>query len=346
MNFTNHITQARLSKGILITIAFSLLIPLQVSAAQLTSRKITIGSSAPSASTTHQYDFTIPASNNLGSIRFTYCLAPSGSCTAPTDLNVDSVSISGQTGATGFSVDATETTAGVIGITRTASSASGAVSYTFSSTVNGSTANQTFYVRIETFNNNNFTGLQDSGTVAGSTANQIQVTAQVDESLNFCVFQTGTNCGNGTGTSVALGTLSSSAASSGTSKLVAGTNAGAGYVIQYTGPTLTSGGNTIAATGAAGAASSTGSAQFGLNLVSNTTPSVGSNPSGGTGAASTNYGTGNTFSFLPSTLTQIASAASSSSDTLYTVSYLANIPSNQQAGAYTTTLTFICTATF
>ncbi len=64
-------------------------------AAQLTSRSVTLGSSAPSASTTHKYDFTIPASANLGSITFTYCTTASGACTAPTGLDVDAVTISG-----------------------------------------------------------------------------------------------------------------------------------------------------------------------------------------------------------------------------------------------------------
>ncbi|HUC19879.1 MAG TPA: hypothetical protein VMR98_00070, partial [Candidatus Polarisedimenticolaceae bacterium] len=151
---------------------------------------------------------------------------------------------------------------------------------------------------------------------------------------------------NGTGTTVALGTLSSGAATSGTSKLMAGTNATSGYAIQYTGATLTSGGNTITATGTTGAASSPGSSQFGINLVANTVPSVGSAASGGTGAASTNYATANTFSFAPSSLTQVASASVASADTLYTVAYLANISAAQASGAYSTTLTYICTATF
>jgi hypothetical protein len=206
----------------------------------------------------------------------------------------------------------------------------------------------TFYVRIKTYSDANWTTPLDSGAVAGSVTNQIQVTANVDETLNFCAFQTGATCAAGTGSTVALGTLSSSTATGGTSKLVAGTNASSGYIISSLGATL-SGPTTIAATGTTGATSSAGTAQFGINLVSNAGtpgPAQGSNPSGGSGSASTNYGTDNTYSFAPSTLTQVASAASSSADTLYTVSYLANIPSNQQAGSYSTTLTYICTATF
>jgi hypothetical protein len=129
--------------------------------------------------------------------------------------------------------------------------------------------------------------------------------------------------------------------------MLAGTNANSGYTIQYTGATLTGPSSaTIAATGASGASSTTGSAQFGINVANNTSPTVGAAPSGGSGAGATHYATANTFSYVASTLTQIAQAAGTSADTTYTVSYLANIPANQVAGAYSTTLTYICTATF
>jgi hypothetical protein len=327
--------------------------PTATHASQITSRKVALGSSAPSTSTSHNYTFTAPTSTTILSIDFLYCTTPSGTCTTPTGITTTTAALNGSPanlgGAGTWTVGGTPTN-GRIQI----SNASNTGSPSAGSTVNFNTItnpsisgnNQnTFYVRITTYSAANWTGAIDTGVVAGSVTNQIAVTAQVDESLNFCAFQTGSTCSGGTGTTVALGTLSSSSATTGTSKLVAGTNASSGYTIQYTGATLT-GPSTIAATGTTGATSSTGTAQFGINLVSNSSPSVGSAPSGGTGAASTNYATANTFSFVASTLTQVASAAGSSADTLYTVSYLANIPSNQAAGAYSTTLTYICTATF
>lgn len=330
------------------------------SAAQITSRKVTLGTSQASTSTTHDFTFTLPTSTTVLSADFTYCTTPSGTCTTPSGLTTTTASIASTSnlGSGGtWTVGGTPTN-GRIQI----SNASNTGSPTAGATVNFNTitnpsisgSNQnTFYVRIATYSAANWTGQLDAGVVAGSVTNQIQVTANVDETLNFCAFQTGATCAAGSGTTVALGTLSSSAATGGTSKLIAGTNAASGYAIQYTGATLTcsacSGSPTIAATGTTGATSTTGTAQFGINAVSNAGtpgPAQGSNPSGGSGSASTNYATGNTYSFQASTLTQIASAASSSADTLYTVSYLANIPSNQAAGAYSTTLTFICTATF
>jgi len=318
-------------------------------AAQVTSRKITLGSSAASASTTHKFDFTTATTANIGSIKFQYCTTASGSCTAPTDLDVDGVSISAQTGGTGFSIDGTGTDANNIVITRSATSlaASTAVSYTFSSAENPSTSNTSFYVRITTYTSTDAsTGSTDTGVVAGSTANQITVTATVDETLTFCVY-TGVNCA-ASGSTVALGTLSSSSTATGTSKFDVGTNATSGYAVTYSGTTLTSGSNTVTALGTqsangAGASSSTGSSQFGLNLRDNATPNVGTDKSG-SGSYGTNYGTADSFRHF--TGDTVATATGPTDSTTFTVSYIANIGTAQAAGAYTTTLTYICTATF
>src|SRR5688572_28663754 len=134
-----------LTIGLALMLLVSAVLPASVSAAQLTARSLTLGSSAPSASTTHLFSFTIATTNNVGSIIFDYCTTASGACTGPTGLNVDGVSISGQTGATGFAVVATATDTNTIVIDRTPASISAAtaVTYTFSSAVNPSTTNQT-----------------------------------------------------------------------------------------------------------------------------------------------------------------------------------------------------------
>lgn len=316
-------------------------------AAQLTSRSVTLGSSAPLASTTHKFDFTIPASANLGSATFTYCTAASGTCNAPSGLDVDSVTISAQTGATGFSIDATTTTASVIGITRTAAAASGAVSYTFSSAVNPTATNTTFYIRIQTYTAANFTGAQDAGTVAASTAAQIQVTATVDETLTFCTGTSGittSSCAGATGTSVSLGSLTPSTTGSGVSQIGISTNAGLGYNITVNGTTLTSGSNTITAL-ATQTASTQGNSQFGINLRDNATPNVGTDPDGsGTATPTANYNTVDQYRFV--TADQIASKASADNFRRYHVSYIANVAGSTPAGNYASILTYIATANF
>jgi hypothetical protein len=196
--------------------------------------------------------------------------------------------------------------------------------------------------------------------ICDATATQIQLSGTMDETLVFCTGGTitGTNCGTATSGSVAFGTnFSSTATSTATSHMVAATNAAGGYVVAVSGSTLTcsgcSGTPNIAAL-TAGGASSTGSAQFGLNVVSNATPSVGaavspsSNGSNLRGQGLNGYGTADSFKFNSGdTIANSGNASLGPTDAQnYTVSYIANVPASQAAGAYTSTLTYICTATF
>jgi hypothetical protein len=286
-------------------------------------------------------------------MRFTYCTTASGTCTAPTNLDTSGATIGAQSGATGFTIFAGGTNANEISITRTAASLapSTAVSYTFSNVKNPTTTNTSFYVRITDYTGTDAaTGATDTGIVAGSTATQITLTGVMDESLVFCVGTsiTGQNCGTVAGSSINFGTFSSTATSSGTSVMAASTNGASGYVITTNGTTLTcsacSGSPTIAALAAA-TASSIGSPQFGSNLVANTTPSVGAAVSGsGTGTPFSGYNTANSFKF--STGDTVASVNTASNANTFTVSYIVNVPATQAAGTYTSTLTYIATATF
>lgn len=317
-------------------------------AAQLTSRSITLGSSVPNASTTHKFDFTIPASVTVGSIDYEYCTTASGACTAPTGLNVDGVTAGTQTGATGFTVDATRTIANRIGVTRTAAAANGAVEHTFNVAINPTATNTTFFVRIQTYATATFTTTVDSGVVSGSTATQITVNATVNETLVFCTGTSGvtaSSCAGATGNSVNLGSLNPSSSGTGTSQIGISTNAGSGYAVTVNGTTLTSGANTIAAL-ATQTTSATGSPQFGINLLANTSPvTFGLGPQGtGTGTPDANYNTTNQYRFV--TGDRVAFKASSDDFRLYTVSHLANIPGSQPAGAYSAALTYIATATY
>lgn len=308
-------------------------------------RSVTLGSSAPGATTNHDFSFTIPSTGNVGSIKFEYCTTASGTCTTPTGLVTTSATLASQsgTGATGFTVQ--NGTAGKPYISRTSASISAgtAVTYSLDNITNPATTNQTFYVRITTYSGTDgATGLRDSGVVAASTANQIVVSASVDETLSFCVY-TAASCAGG-GSTIDLGALSTTATASSTNKIDASTNATGGYVIRYYGSTLTSGANTVAAL-ASPTASTTGTGQFGLNVRANTTPAVGSDVTGtGIGTGSSGYNTANQFKFASGD--PIVQAASATNSNTYTVSYIANIAGAQAAGQYTTTLTYICTATF
>jgi hypothetical protein len=116
-----------------------------------------------------------------------------------------------------------------------------------------------------------------------------------------------------------------------------------GYVVAITGTAPTNGGYTLANLSSA-TASSAGTEQYGINLVDNATPNVGANPSGGSGAAASGYNTADQFKYVSGNT--IASTATYSATTTYTVSFIANAAIDTPARTYSTTHTIICTATF
>lgn len=308
------------------------------SAAQITGRKVTLGSSAPSASTTYGFQFVLPTTTVLQSFEAQICTTPTGACTTPTGFSVSSATLTGQPtnlgDASGWTVSTA--TAGSLRAAKSGNVAAptGTTNISFSNVVNPSATNATFYARMTTYTSATWTGVVDTGAVASSTAGQITVTASVEETLSFTL----------TAATAALGALTSATTGSATSTMSASTNAASGYAISVNGSTLTSGANTITAL-AASTASAQGTSQFGLNLMANATPSVGSAVSGsGSGTAAANYNSANSYRF--GTGETVASAAAATNSNTFTVSYIANIPGNQAAGSYATTLTYIATATF
>ncbi|HCM52123.1 TPA: hypothetical protein DIS56_03275 [Candidatus Saccharibacteria bacterium] len=347
-----HVNLDKLNKLVALAAAIFLLLqlflPIAVSAAAIAGRKFTLGSSQISASTTYTFaSNALPTTGTpVKSVKGEACTTASGSCTTPTGFSAASADISGQPsglGAASAWSDASD--AGNLKITHATNSTnpSGAVSIPWTTVTNPSTTNTTYYLKVTTYSDSAYTTAIDTGTVAVSTANQISVTASVDETLSFCIY-TGANCAAG-GATVALGTLSASshaASNFGTNKMEAATNANSGYVITYTGSTLTRPDQTIPAN--SGSTQVAGTEEFGLNLKNNADPDVGVEASGGSGAAAAGYGTADSFKF--NSTDTVASAASSTVTTTYTVSYVADISTITKPGAYSTTVTYVATATF
>lgn len=328
---------------------------LPATAAPLTPRALTLSSSAPSPATaTYTFTFTPPSSTNIKSVNIDLCDSASGTCSpAGTGVPAGLTSTSATTGTvsgigSGGSWTGTFTTNGRLRIANASNTGSPtSVSIAINSITNPTAANSTFWARITTYSDAAWTTPIDTGTVAASTANQITVSASVDESLTFCTGATGitnSSCAGATGTSVNLGTLTTSSTGNGTSQIGVSTNSGSGYAITVNGTTLTSGGNTVAAL-ASQTASTQNTAQFGINLRDNATPNVGVDADGtGTATPTANYNTADQYRFV--TGDQIASKASADNFRRFHVSYIANIAGATPAGAYTTTLTYIATATF
>ncbi len=268
-------------------------------------------------------------------------------------------------------------------VTRSAASAgpNAAMVIGVNGVTNPSAVNTTFFVRISSYPTEDASGSStDYGVVAASTGRDIVLTGTMPESLVFCAAETiGETAGvpdcaaKATDGTVSFDRLfSPSDTAFATSQLAASTNAGSGYAISVMGPTMTSGTNTVTAM-STGGTSAHGVSQFGLNLVQNYSgvedpeiPTLGADittPTGGTvyhGQPATNYDTTDNFRFVPTSNfvtgdeteisrygETVANSNSLGTDAqVFTVSYIVNVPGSQPAGTYTTTLTYICTATY
>jgi hypothetical protein len=359
---------------LIILVAASVVVTLQghiAYAAQITSRSLTLqpgasdGGSKPGGVVKHFFSFTLPGGSNVGSIKFLYCTTASGTCTMPTGLVTTSAALGAETGVTGFTI--VNATNGAPYLTRSAAAVGTnvAATYRLDTITNPTATNTSFFVRISTYASTDTTGATtDTGTVTASTATQITLTGTMPESLIFCTGATVTttssipDCSTATAGSITFNQLfSPTDTATATSQMAASTNATSGYNITVAGPTLTSGSNTIAAMGSA-AVGTRGTSQFGLNLRANTTttsnPAVGADvapAANGTvlkGQALAGYDTVDTFKFTSgdSVANSANGGAGPTNAQIYTASYIVNVSGSQTAGTYTTTLTYVCTATF
>lgn len=369
-----------------------------VFATQITTRKLTLqagsggdGGSKPGGVVNHLFEFTVPTTGTaIGSIKFEYCTTAANSlanptCVMPTDLDTTlaGATLGDELGVTGFTLNKTTNGAPYLSkATPSTPTGGGVLRYRLDGIKNPSTEG-TFFVRISTYNSTDTSGSAiDTGTVTASTAKQIILNGTMPESLVFC---TGgailkpvgvPDCSTATSGAITFNQLfSPTDTASAISQMAASTNAGSGYVISVNGPTLTSGGNTIAPiTAASGTASAKGIAQFGLNLTLNTATAAPGFDSGApagiltqsaaidlasdgvnlNGRAYPGYDAQDTFKFDTSAGQNIVadsnysvqSTGKASDAQIYTVSYIANVPGSQAAGTYTSTLTYICTPTF
>ncbi len=356
----------KISQIVLVAMTLAMLPVTNASAAQITARKLTLGSSASATATTYNFVFTLPTATAVKSARFQVCSTASGSCTVPNLWANTGATLGSFTNiGTGFTVDLASN-ADSLGMTSAANSTAptSPVTVQFNNVTNPTLTTQpfSFYVRIATYSSNTYTGALDTGVVAAAIVNQITLTGTMPESLIFCTggTVTGTDCSTATSGAVSFNQFfSPTTTATATSQMVASTNAGTGYVITVSGATMTSGGSTITAMSSS-TTSVIGTRQFGLNLVSNATPAIGaavtpaSSASGGStlqANPATGYGAADNFKFLTGDTVansdfQTGGTNRASDAQNYTVSYIVNVNGSLAAGVYTTTLSYICTATF
>jgi hypothetical protein len=336
---------------------------------QMGARSVTPTTLKAGSTNTYNLSFTPGTSGTVGSLQFQLCDSPlesvacANSTTAGTNSYGDSfatsvitVSGTGWTGGTwttgivtgpagggGTGVSAKIANGGTTNTPTNAQPATVAIT----NVVNPTGNNQKYYLRVTTYSAINYTGEVDYGAMALQTAQDIVVSAQVQESLEFC---TGDNtlvatCSTVGSGAISLGTgsncpiLSTANVCTGLSKMAASTNAQAGYSITYNGTNLTSGADTITANGSPGAASTPNTRQFGLAITAQT--------GSGTKAATYDFsGNGSKYVYLVTTPTQIATGTAANGEAIYTVTYAANVDATVKAGAYTATINYVCTGNF
>ncbi len=260
---------------------------------------------------------------------------------------MSAATLNSQVGEGGFVILPAGTNANTIVLTRvplltTATS----VVYELGNVINPSSSGS-FFGRVQTFASIDASGLENAhGGMALSISAPVQISTYVPPYLLFCVGVTIApfDCSTASGSYVNFGNLSEFAASSGTTQMLTATNAGNGYTLTVNGTTMVSGTNIIGAL-AASDVSRPGVSQFGLNLVANTTPNVGTNPQGtGTATPAPGYDVANFYKFNSGDV--VATLSNTDEYRLFTSSYIVNIPHGQPVGVYVATLTYICLASF
>lgn len=346
-------TKQKISKlGWLTAVLLLGLVPLfrvwTAEALTLGNRSIRIDTSEPSASTVHVYNFDIPTSSTVGSMVFEYCSNNpflQEPCTAPNGLDVSATNLDSQSGDTGYTVNPLETTDNKIVITRPPLVSNvGPAQYVFSDIVNPSDYG-TVYVRITLHSSTDGTGpYGDGGGVVFSVTRKLSTQAFVPPFIIFCVGITvAPDCSSVDSGLVNLGELSSTGPNVATSQFAGATNDYTGFYTNLFARTLTSG-NRIIAPMSSASSSVPGTAQFGLNMRDNSSPNIGQDPSGaGDSVLMPDYNVPNQFILKDGVVT---SSTVSTEFNVFTVSYVANVPPDQPAGIYNTTLTYVATASF
>jgi hypothetical protein len=316
----------------------------------LDARSVAVGSSLAGVVTQHAFTFDVVSNPTIGSIAFEYCSNTpliALACVAPTGLDTSGVSLTTQNGETGFTVHPnTGLTSNRIVIGRAPAGASpGTVSYTFSDAVNPTILGTT-YVRITLYSTTDGSGLHDDwGSVTFSIQNPLTIQVYVPPFLTLCSGVTvAVDCSTTNGVTVDLGELSRVAPNSTTTQFSVATNSINGYTTSVQGSTMTAGNRTIAPI-TLPSVSQPGVAQFGINLRANANPANGQDVVGaGTGIVDPDYNSPNVFKFANGDV--VATSSLPTEWNRYTITYLVNVPDNQAAGRYASTLTVIATTTF
>ena len=302
------------------------------------------------ATTFYRLSFRYMSPDPIGSFELLFCEdpIPYHPCDVPPGLNASAATLGQQNGEQGFTI--TQQSGNRLVLSRAAAvpTSTTSSSYFLDGVVNPTNTDQAFAIRIKTFTSSDATGPQvDFGSVRGQVTEGVIIETQVPPMLIFCLAQeVDYNC---TGTNEVyytdMGELGPDGTLTARSQMAVGTNATAGFSITAHGASLSAGINVIPGL-AQPTLSQAGRNQFGINLVENTLPAIGDNPTGAwaNAVAATDYSQPNHYKFISGD--EVAYSPNVSLMRKFTVSYIANASSSLRPGVYTTTVNFIATGRF
>lgn len=316
----------------------------------LPARSLTLSDSNPGATNViYNFGFTLATAGTLGSIVLELCSNdpfPLTACTPPTGLDMSAAVLASQTGATGFSIDASSTANKIVLTRAPLAAAAIPVNYVFNNVTNPS-GQGSYYGRFVTYASNDASGAPtDASGIAWVTNPSFNVASEVPPYLLFCtaVSIPILDCSSATGDNVDFGNLSPSHTSAGLSQFLVGSNAAFGFSVSVNGSTMTSGINTIPELPIQTFAAP-GISQFGMNIRANTLPAAGVDPVGpGTALVFPTYNTPDQYQFNNGDF--VVFSTGSSDLKRFTTTYIVDVSAAQPAGHYSTTITYICLASF
>ncbi len=331
-------------------------------AGSLSTASIQLSDPRPAQSgTTYTLNFTVGSSTLLKSFRAQMCTTQSGGCTTPAGFSAASATLANQpTGfgdSSGWSSDPVTGSLQMVKAGNTATP-SGNQEISFSSVTNP--ANEaTYFMRLTTYSDANYTDSVDSGVVALVIVPGITVSATVDPTLNFAVtglpvstiykgaLSTADRCIN-SATSITFGSplqpLAPNTDYDCGQSLTTSTNGIGGYQVTVhtvdPGSTMKNGPSSIPdwmGTNASPAATPAGSNE----LFAYTT-----NDSSLSGTANRFSNSDNLFAGLSNTPAEVAYNTSTIANDTVNVAYRLRFTFLSAAGTYTGKVVYTCTATF
>jgi hypothetical protein len=317
---------------------------------RFTDRSLNMQSARPGATTSYTVSFRYMTQLPVGSVVMSFCIypIPYHPCVTPPGLDASNAALSSQSGETGYSI--LSKTPNHIVLTRlpTMISSPDISSYRFDNIVNPTDVNQSFSIRLRSHSTPDATGSQiDFGSVKGQVTSDITIETQVPPMLIFCVAgQVEENCNNTNDNNYSdMGQLSAQSTLLAQSQMAVGTNASGGFAITANGNPMSAGTNVIDSP-TTPTESKQGSNQFGINLVANNAPTVGSDPEGAWANAtpSPDYSIPNKYKYVSGDV--VAFSPDVSLMKKFTVSYIVNSSENLRAGVYTTTITYVASGRF